>query len=117
MSEPVPEERWLGSYKLESDNQLQTDRIEVCPGCVRAFHGDERTVWPLSFAEWTPAENEQASVRAAKTENGLLLHICYVTTPFEVVLELIFTAHGIEIRGQRNVGFGRGSFGIVGYKE
>ena len=114
---PEPEESWLGCYRLQDDNSLRTEEVEIRRGAVLTKHGETEILWPLSFAEWTPAENEKAAVRAAKTKDGLLLHICYVTTPFEALLELNFTAHGIVIRERRNVGFGGGSSTIIGYRK
>ena len=97
---------------------LDTAELEVSRDALRTTDGDgKQAVWPLSLTEWKPAENAETSVRAAKTENGLLIHLCHITTPFEITMELIFTPHGIEIRGKRNVGFGGGDFGIIGYKK
>ena len=115
---PEPEESWLGCYRLEDNNPLETDEVEILRDAVRTKHGEEEILWPLSFAEWKPAESEEKSaVRAAKTKDGLLLHICYLTTPFEVLLEMNFTAHGIVIRGHRNVGFGDGNYTVTGYRK
>ena len=59
---------------------------------------------------------EHAAVRAARREDALILHVCFVNTPFEFVLKLTFTAHGIRILGRRNVGFGQGESDLAGYR-
>ena len=82
---------------------------------------------PLCLDTWQHIQTSEASVsrlvnhsdlavRAATVNDCLILHICYTNTPFEDVLKLSFSEHGIVIDGQRNVGFGDGKFEVIGYK-
>ena len=79
-------------------------------------NGEKTEAYPLAFDDWMSAEGAASSVRAAKTGDGLILHVCHILTPFETVLRLSFTEHGTEIRGKRNVGFGGGEYRIVGIR-
>ena len=118
VSAPVPETKWIGSYRLNPDNPLGMDTLEIAPDRIVFRHQESAESYPLCREEWSPAEGADASVRAAKTEdgNGLILHVCHILTPFETVLRLTFTAHGVELRGKRNVGFGGGAYTILGYR-
>ena len=114
--DPVPEESWLGTYRIEPE-QFDADTLTLEEDCVKLIKGDRTETYPLCRDEWIYTDDGETAVRAAKTEEGLLLHLCYVTTPFESVMKLTFTAHGIEIEGRRNVGFGDGHFRVIGYRK
>ena len=128
MSAPVPEDEWLGKYVLQPGNglaetiEIQKDKV-LLDGCEM----------PLCLDKWTPfawkaKENEgtlehaivrvmeRAAARAARREDALILHACFVNTPFEVVLKLTFTAHGIRVHSRQNVGFDGTENDVVGYK-
>lgn len=128
VSAPVPENEWLGKYVLQPGNglaetiEIQKDKV-LLDGCEM----------PLCLDKWTPfawkaKENEgtlehaivrvmeRAAARAARREDALILHACFVNTPFEVVLKLTFTAHGIRVHSRQNVGFDGTENDVVGYK-
>lgn len=128
VSAPVPEDAWLGKYVLQPGNglaetiEIQKDKV-LLDGCEM----------PLCLDTWTPftwkaKENERpleqavirvmerAAVRAARREDALILHACFVNTPFEAVLKLTFTAHGVRVHCRRNVGFDNTESELVGYK-
>ena len=128
VSAPVPEEAWLGKYVLQPGNDL-AETVEIQKDKV-LLDGCEM---PLCLDKWTPftwkaKKNdgalehaivrvmEHAAVRAARREDALILHACFVNTPFEIVLKLTFTAHGIRVHTRRNVGFGQTEFDLIGYK-
>ena len=118
VSEPETEECWLGTYRIQDNNMLGLSELEVAADAVRLIRGDTAEVWQLSFCEWKRAENADIAVRAARTEDGLILHGCRILTPFEDVLKLNFTAHGIEILGYRNTSInGRPTQRIIGYRK
>ena len=85
--------------------------------CATTDEKEIAETYPLSLNDWTPAEGADTSSRAAKTEEGLILHTCHILTPFETILNLRFTPHGVEIRCRRNVGFGGNEYCLIGYKE
>ena len=116
VSSPVPEDSWTGVYRLQGDNPLGTDTMEVTEDRIVFRNGEKAEAYPLAFDDWMSAEGADSSVRAAKNEDGLILHVCHILTPFETVLRLSFTEHGTEIRGRRNVGFGGGEYRIVGIR-
>lgn len=118
VSEPVPEKSWLGSYRLQDGNMLGAEELEVTSDAVKLSSGEKTEIWPLSFAEWKPAENSDTAVRAAGWEDGLILHGCHVLTPFEDVLKLRFTEHGAEILAYHNTGLnGRPAQRILGCRR
>ena len=117
VSAPVPEEDWLGTYALQPDNPLGFDEMEVAADRIVFRSGEGETVYPLSLDEWLSAGHGDEAIRAARDEAGLILHNCMILTPFETVLKLSFTAHGTEIRGRRNVGFGGGEFRLIGTRR
>ena len=116
VSEPAIEESWIGSYRLAPDNPLGFDAMDAAGDRIVFRRGEKEEIFPLRFAEWTPGIGSDSSVRAAKAEDGLILHACHILTPFESILKLAFTPHGVEIRGKRNVGFGGGNWTILGYR-
>ncbi len=118
---PVPEEAWLGKYALQPGSGLM-ETIEVQRDKVLL----DGIALPLRLDAWTPFTwktdaldrcMEQAAVRAARREEHLILHVCFVNTPFEFVMKLSFTAHGIRIHTRRNVGFDQGENELIGYRE
>ncbi len=114
-AEPVPEESWLGTYRVQPNSPLGIDRLEVRADGVSMLKGEDAETWALSLDEWLPAAgNPEIAVRAAKTKDGLILHGCRVLTPFETILKLTFTPCGVEIRGRGNPG--SGEFTVIGYR-
>ena len=128
---PVPDSGWLGRYLLTPGNSQGIDRIEIRQQQVILTLRGHETALPLDRETWQPFSMafgdpnadanhylEQAAVRAARKENALILHICYTRTPFEDVLKLTFTPHGVQIHGMRNVGFGPSpAFDLTGIRE
>ena len=118
VSEPKVDEGWLGSYSIQDNNMLGISELEVTADSVRMKRGDTVEVWPLSYCEWKSVENADIAARAAKTKEGLILHGCRILTPFEDVIKLNFTAHGIEILCYRNTSInGRPSQRFIGYRK
>lgn len=117
VSDPIPEGGWLGTFRLTPDNPLGVEEMEVAPDRIVFRRKESAETYPLCREEWSPVEGADESVRAARTEDGLILHVCHILTPFETILRLTFTAHGAEIRGKRNVGFGGGEYRLIGYRE
>ena len=117
VSDPVPEEGWLGTYRFGPDNALGAETLTVGADRVTLGMKEGAEVYPLCRDKWVTTEDGECAVRAAKTENGLILHLCHVTTPFETVTELTFTAHGVTVGNRRNVGFGGTEDRFVGYRE
>ena len=118
VSEPKVKESWLGSYLIQDNNMLGLSELEVTADSVRLIRGEAEEVWQLSFDEWKSVKNADISARAARTEEGLILHGCRILTPFEDILKLNFTAHGIEILCYRNANInGRPSQRIIGYRK
>ncbi len=121
VSPPVPEEAWLGSYALQPGNGLAA-RLEVrrgrvlLDGCEISLNRDQWTPFTWKGKESGRAM-EKAAARAARREDALILHVCFVNTPFEFVLELRFTPHGVRIHVNRNVGFDRAESDLIGYRE
>ena len=126
---PVPEDAWLGKYILQPGNDL-AETIEIQKDKV-LLDGCEM---PLCLDKWMPftwkaKKNdgalehaivrvmEHAAVRAARREDALILHACFVNTPFECVLKLTFTPHGVLIHSRRNVGFDQAETDLIGYRE
>ncbi|MBR4204409.1 MAG: serine hydrolase [Clostridia bacterium] len=115
VSAPIPEEGWLGTYRMRPNSPLGIDTFTLGADGVTLSKGDDAETWALSLDEWIPAAgNPEVAVRAAKTRDGLILHSCRVFTPFETILTLTFTACGVEIRGRGNPG--SGEFTEIGYK-
>ena len=129
VSAPVPEDAWLGKYILQPGNEL-AETVEIQKDKV-LLDGCEI---PLCLDQWQPftwkaKKNEDtlehavvrvmehAAVRAARREDALILHVCFVNTPFEFVLKMTFTAHGIQIHSRRNVGFEQAESDLIGYRE
>ena len=75
---------------------------EITPDAVTFLHDDRPLVCPLSHTEWKLTENGNTAVRAARTEDGLILHQCHILTPFEDVMKFRFTEHGVEILAYHN---------------
>jgi len=110
---PVPENNWLGSFRLQTHNQLGCDSLMLTEGALLFRSGEKVTEYPLCFAEWKHAEDGESAARAAKAEDKLLVHICRVLTPFEYLLKFSFTDHGIEIALRSNTG---SRHKIIGYR-
>ena len=125
---PAPDKAWLGKYRLSKDNIFGADTLEVNENSVCLIIGGSRNEIPLCKDAWqstrfeigegyTARYSSRPAVRAARTDNELLIHICYTGTPFEDTLRIRFADHGIEINGNRNVGFGNaGGYEIIGYR-
>ena len=125
---PVVNSEWIGKYRLNRDNHAELESIEVKQDCVCLNDQSGKDICiPLCLDTWQHIQTSEASlsrlvnhsdlaVRAATVNDCLILHICYTNTPFEDVLKLSFSEHGIVIDGQRNVGFGDGKFEVIGYK-
>ena len=126
---PVPDEGWIGRYVffdgIRDGESCLTIRKDAAVLDFSLFSG---TV-PFSPDEWRPVIREtpgwrkgaehymdQAYARAARQGDTLILHICFVSTPFEQILRLTFTGHGVRLRARQNVGMGPTDFRLCGYK-
>ena len=126
---PVPEDGWIGRYVffdgIRDGESCLTIRKDAAVLDFSLFSG---TV-PFSPDEWRPVIREtpgwrkgaehymdQAYARAARQGDTLILHICFVSTPFEQILRLTFTGHGVRLRARQNVGMGPTDFRLCGYK-
>ena len=129
VSDPVPEEAWLGRYVFGA-TPFGLSELEVGSDRVRLCFGANLCEIPLAREHWQNVqfdlgkENDpygymsENAVRAARTEEELLLHICHTLTPFEDVLRVRFTAHGATVRWHRNVGFGNNEdLELIGRRE
>jgi len=126
---PVPEQAWIGTYRLLEENAWGISEIEIREKEIRMRLGGGDSVIPLERDVWTPVQLEtgkqqdpwgnmrQAAARAAKTGDGLTLHLCFTGTPFEDVIRMSFTEHGIEIREERNVAMGERKYAMIGYRK
>ena len=127
--DPVPEESWIGSYRLAGGNPLMLTGIEVTKeGIAISDEAGRTNAFRLQKDGWLKAQltpslpgkdgyMDKVAVRGARVGDQLVVHLCYINTPFEDVLKLSFTEHGIIINGRRNVGFGvPGEYEIIGYK-
>ena len=56
-------------------------------------------------------------MRAANTEDGLLLHMCHVKTPFETTVNMKFVPHGVKIGVRRGYGLGGDRTWFVGHRK
>ena len=118
VSEPEVEKCWLGSYQLQANNSFGIDSLEVAADSVKLYRGDKVEVWPLSYEKWAPAENADTAVRAAREGDELILHSCRVLTPFEDIMKLSFSEHGIEILAYHNTSIlKKPSEKIIGYRK
>ena len=129
-AEPALEKGWAGKYRLAGGNPLKLESIELADGSVTLSDTCGRTnTVPLDPDAWQhvtlqPAFSGEAgymddvAVRAARVGDQLVVHLCYTSTPFEDVLRMRFTEHGIVISGHRNTGFGNnGDYEIIGYRN
>ena len=126
--EPTPEKAWIGRYHFQKENLLGLRELEIGETEARLRLAEGESVVPLQKDAWVPVELytgkdedpwgyfRKAAVRAARTGEGMALHLCYILTPFEDVLRIRFTEHGTEIRIRRNVNMGETEFTIVGYR-
>ena len=117
-ADPVPEKEWIGSYRLAAGNLLDLKQLDLTDQGVRLTDTRGREMsFALCRERWIHAAMtpslpgkdgylDQAAVRAARVGDQLVIHLCYTVTPFEAVLRISFTEHGIVITGKRNVGFG-----------
>ena len=125
---PVPEKSWTGKYRLSKDNFLGLEMFEMADDCAYFYDVDGRkSLIPLCLDTWQhtslkPAgDNEEsyrsaAAVRAARVGDELVIHLCYTNTPFEDVLRVSFSEHGIVISCKKNIGRGSNQYEILGYK-
>ena len=126
--EPIPEKSWIGTYRLSPDNFLRYDRLEIGESSVTFFDKDgKKASVPMCRDTWLYSEfqprgerengyMDDVAVRAARVGNRLVVDISYVSTPYEDMLYLSFSEHGIVIDGRRNIGIGDGGYQIIGYK-
>ena len=129
VTDPVPEKGWIGRYQMQENNPLCLREIVIGEKDLTfVMNGGESKI-PLCRDTWQPVALhpgeiygpyryfDSAAVRAARREDALVLHLCYVHTPFEDVLKFTFTPHGLRIDGRRNVGFGdSGNYSLIGYR-
>ena len=126
--EPTPEAAWIGMYRFQEENAWGLREMEIREREIRMNLAGEDSVIPLKRDEWQAIRlhvgkdkdpwqyRERAAARAARTEVGLTLHLCYTATPFEDVIRLCFTGHGMEIHGEQNVAMGELKYAMVGYR-
>ena len=124
-SAPAVEKDWVGKYRLNKDNALGLDMFEMAEDCAYFYDTTGRkSRIPLCLDTWQhillkpEGNNEEsyrsaAAVRAARVGGDLVIHLCYTNTPFEDILRISFSEHGLVIDNKKNVG--RGSE-IIGYK-
>ena len=126
---PVAAPAFEGSYRLNPDNPLQLTQLDFADSsaCITDALG-RRIEFALNKDSWLhssltpslPGEQgymDEVAVRAARIGEELVIHLCYTSTPFEDVLKISFSEHGIVIRGKRNAGFGEdGTYEIIGVK-
>ena len=118
---PVTEKAWRGSYQLQKGNMLG-DSITVGDDFVTIVSEGKETVLPLKWDTWMDSEMHlpsfpdmhKCAVRAARKDDALILHVCITNTPFEEILKVTFTAHGLTVHGRQNVGFGGDTYEILG---
>ena len=113
---PVPDPAWYGDYHLQQNDSGLEGLSLSADGLVLKRRGHaaplalSADVWqPVTLAAEAggPADYDffrQAALRAARTEDGLILHFCFTETPFENVIRLRFLPHGLELRLKQNVG-------------
>ena len=127
--DPVLEPGWAGSYRLAAGNPLGLTQIDLTDQgvCITDAQGRkiqfalQRSGWlKASLTPSLPGREgyfDQAAVRAARVGDRLVIHLCYTLTPFEDVLKLSFTEHGIVISAGRNISFGNnGPHEIIGFR-
>ena len=126
---PTLKPEWAGSYRLAFENPLMLTQIDLADHgiCITDTLG-RKNQFPLQRDGWIHASltpsfpgkdgyMDEVAVRAARVGDRLVIHLCYTLTPFEDVLKISFTEHGIIINGKRNVGFGdHGMYEIIGYR-
>ena len=113
---PVPDEMWLGKYVFAKGSPTGVTALEIANGTACLYCGESKNALPLIKDAWQhvplAVSNDESgylsevAVRAARTKDELILHLCYTKTPFEDVLRIRFTLHGARVKWQRNVGFG-----------
>ncbi len=129
VTDPKIEPAWVGSYRMQPGQMLGIEKITVDLDSVTLTIDGMDTRLPLCRETWQyvtlqhPASenkrdtyNDACAVRAARREEALVLHICVIYTPFEQIMKLTFTPHGIELKGHQNVGFRDGDYTVLGYK-
>lgn len=128
---PVPDPAWYGEYDV-SENEGKLERIGVsAQGLVFTVNGKPARI-PLDRDQWQACTVEGAldtfpsrhaglyrdtAVRAARQGDSLRMHFCHTATPFEDVMTLRFTAHGLTLEGHRNAGFADAGYKLVGVRE
>ena len=98
------------------------DSITVGDDFVTIVSEGKETVLPLNRDTWMDSDKHlpsfpdmhKCAVRAARKDDALILHVCITNTPFEEILKVTFTAHGLTVHGRQNVGFGGDTYEILG---
>ena len=115
--DPVPEKRWRGEYCLGQDNALNADTLTVEADCLLLKKEEHTERIPLCRERWILTEDGESAVRAANTEDGLLLHMCHIKTPFETTVNMKFVPHGVKIGVRRGYGLGGDRTWFVGHRK
>ncbi|MBQ9409097.1 MAG: serine hydrolase [Clostridia bacterium] len=126
-SAPAPEKGWIGRYRMNKDNPLQLELFELDEANAYLTLQGVRNAVPLCLDTWQHVKLEpdgdndknymnETAVRAARVGDQLVLHFCHTKTPFEDVLRISFSEHGLHMDGRRNVGFGEGKYELLGYR-
>lgn len=143
---PVPDEGWRGRYAMQRGNALGLTAVEVRADALALWLDGEENALPLCRDAWQSVELRRgkngratsnrslalgrgeegvdplgymrsAAVRAARRGDALVVHLCYVNTPFEDVLKFTFTPHGVRLEGHRNAGFNATAWDLTGVRE
>lgn len=130
-TDPGLEPAWEGSYAF-AGNSAGIDRVRVSGNALYFTINGEETQVPLCRDAWQactfnggegkaysrhPGLYSHCAVRAARREEHLVLHLCFTETPFECVLKLTFSNHGLRILARRNAGFRMEELDLRGIKE
>ena len=122
---PLLDAAWFGRYEFQAENPFGVQSLCVNGQSLQILTQEGQYDVPLCMDHWVPAVYtseavlhnnwSRVSARAAMHEGDLLLHLCLLGTPFEDVLRIHFTRHGLQLQWQRNVGFGdQNSFRLIG---
>ena len=123
---PVIDPAWYGRYKLQC-NDMGLEAVEITSDGLSLTRFGTRTDLPFSLDTWQAVELgaeggnprdyfRHAALRAARTAEGLILHLCFTDTPFENVLRLRFQPHGLTLALKQNVGMGDTAVQLIGMR-
>lgn len=107
-ADPIPEDAWLGRYRLQPAEMQPMEAVTVEHGAVLLRMKGEDVRLPLARGAWETVELPEfgrCALQAARQENALRLHLCMLGGPFEWHLRLVFLPHGVEVHFRQNVGF------------